>query len=68
MTRPDVVLSEFIDAWNAGRRPSVREHLLRVPEADWRSKPLAANCGNTAAKRGRPDKLNNVPRSATHER
>ena len=25
------VLSEFIDAWNAGRRPDVEEHLARAP-------------------------------------
>lgn len=30
MTGPDQVLSDFIDAWNAGRRPSVREYLRRV--------------------------------------
>jgi transcriptional regulator with XRE-family HTH domain len=30
--RPDLVLSEFIDAWNAGRRPRVRDYLARVPE------------------------------------
>ena len=27
---PDRVLSDFIDAWNAGRRPDVDEHLARV--------------------------------------
>ena len=26
------VLSEFIDAWNAGRRPDVDEYIARVPE------------------------------------
>jgi hypothetical protein len=31
---PDQLLSEFIDAWNAGRRPDVDAHLARVPEAD----------------------------------
>jgi hypothetical protein len=30
---PDRVLSEFIDAWNAGRRPDVDEHLARVDPA-----------------------------------
>jgi transcriptional regulator with XRE-family HTH domain len=30
---PDRVLSEFIDAWNAGRRPDVDEHLARVEPA-----------------------------------
>jgi hypothetical protein len=30
--RPDQILSEFIDAWNAGRRPRVRDYLARVPE------------------------------------
>ncbi len=29
----DRTLSQFIDAWNAGRRPDVDEHLARVPEA-----------------------------------
>jgi transcriptional regulator with XRE-family HTH domain len=32
MTQTDQVLSDFIDAWNAGRRPRVREYLSRVPE------------------------------------
>ena len=32
MTPTDQVLSDFIDAWNAGRRPSVPEYLSRVPE------------------------------------
>jgi hypothetical protein len=31
-TSSDEVLSEFIDAWNAGRRPRVLEYLDRVPE------------------------------------
>lgn len=31
-TSSDEVLSEFIDAWNAGRRPRVLEYLGRVPE------------------------------------
>ena len=31
--QPEQVLSEFIDAWNAGQRPRVREYLSRVPEA-----------------------------------
>jgi transcriptional regulator with XRE-family HTH domain len=30
-------LSEFIDAWNAGRRPRVSEYLERVAEADRRT-------------------------------
>ncbi|MBI5105009.1 MAG: helix-turn-helix domain-containing protein, partial [Solirubrobacterales bacterium] len=34
MSTTDQVLSDFIDAWNAGRRPKVREYLQRVPEAD----------------------------------
>jgi hypothetical protein len=29
---PDLLLSQFIDEWNAGRRPNVREYLRRVPE------------------------------------
>ncbi|MEA2289995.1 MAG: hypothetical protein QOD55_1992 [Solirubrobacteraceae bacterium] len=32
MSTTEQVLSDFIDAWNAGRRPSVREYLSRVPE------------------------------------
>jgi transcriptional regulator with XRE-family HTH domain len=32
MSTTDQVLSEFIDAWNAGRRPSAREYLARVPD------------------------------------
>jgi transcriptional regulator with XRE-family HTH domain len=30
----DQVLSDFIDAWNAGRRPRVDDFLERVPEAE----------------------------------
>jgi hypothetical protein len=33
-TDRDRILSEFIDAWNAGRRPTVDDHLARVPEED----------------------------------
>jgi hypothetical protein len=32
MTTIEQILSEFIDAWNAGRRPRMREYLRRVPE------------------------------------
>src|SRR5688572_8137570 len=28
----DRVLSEFIDEWNAGRRPRVRDYLARLPD------------------------------------
>lgn len=28
------VLSDFVDAWNAGRRPRVREYLARVPDEE----------------------------------
>jgi hypothetical protein len=31
-SRPDQILSAFIDAWNAGGRPRVRDYLARVPE------------------------------------
>jgi hypothetical protein len=31
---PDRILSEFIDAWNAGRRPDLDEHLARAAEAE----------------------------------
>ncbi|HEV2786895.1 MAG TPA: hypothetical protein VGV67_10935, partial [Solirubrobacteraceae bacterium] len=31
---PDQILSEFIDAWNAGARPDVDDYLARVPEAE----------------------------------
>ena len=30
----DQALSEFIDAWNAGRRPEVDDYLARVPEQE----------------------------------
>ncbi len=30
----DRILSEFIDAWNAGRRPDVDDYLARVPEQE----------------------------------
>jgi hypothetical protein len=33
MTKLDQILSEFIDAWNAGERPQVDDHLARAPEA-----------------------------------
>src|SRR5690242_9677049 len=32
MSTTDQLLSEFIDAWNAGRRPRVREYLARLPD------------------------------------
>jgi transcriptional regulator with XRE-family HTH domain len=32
MSTPDQVLSAFIDAWNAGRRPRTLEYLRRVPD------------------------------------
>jgi hypothetical protein len=32
MSTTDKVLSDFIDAWNAGERPRVREYLSRVPD------------------------------------
>jgi hypothetical protein len=32
MSSPEHVLSAFIDAWNAGRRPRAREYLARVPD------------------------------------
>jgi hypothetical protein len=32
MSTIDKLLSDFIDAWNAGERPRVREYLARVPE------------------------------------
>ena len=34
MTRPDQVLSEFIDAWNAGERPRAEDYLDRVAPAE----------------------------------
>ena len=37
MSSTDRLLSEFIDDWNAGRRPSVRDVLRRVPEGDART-------------------------------
>jgi hypothetical protein len=32
MSTTDQVLSEFIDAWNAGERPRVRDYLARLPD------------------------------------
>src|SRR3954452_20355963 len=32
MSTTDQLLSEFIDAWNAGRRPRVRDYLARLPD------------------------------------
>ena len=31
---PDRILSDFVDAWNAGRRPDLDAHLARAGEAD----------------------------------
>jgi hypothetical protein len=36
MSSTEQVLSEFIDAWNAGRRPRVIEYLARVPDGPQR--------------------------------
>jgi hypothetical protein len=33
-TDRDRILSEFIDAWNAGRRPDVDDYLARVDESE----------------------------------
>src|SRR3954453_19421293 len=35
-TTREQVLSEFIDAWNAGQRPDVDDYIARVREADGR--------------------------------
>ena len=34
MSDPAQVLSEFVDAWNAGRRPRVKEYLARVSDEE----------------------------------
>ena len=36
MSTPEKVLSDFIDAWNAGRRPRVHEYLEQVPSGPQR--------------------------------
>jgi hypothetical protein len=36
MSLHEKALSDFVDAWNAGRRPRVREYLARVPEGPQR--------------------------------
>jgi transcriptional regulator with XRE-family HTH domain len=36
MSTTDQVLSDFIDAWNAGRRPRLRDYLARVPDGPQR--------------------------------
>jgi transcriptional regulator with XRE-family HTH domain len=41
MNSADQVLSEFVDAWNAGRRPRALDYLRRVPEGSDRDE-LAA--------------------------
>jgi hypothetical protein len=41
MSTIEQILSEFIDAWNAGQRPRMREYLSRVPEGAQRDE-LAA--------------------------
>ena len=33
-TDREQILSEFVDAWNAGRRPDADDYLARVHEAD----------------------------------
>jgi hypothetical protein len=38
---PDRILSDFIDAWNAGRRPDVDDYVARAAEAD--RAPLASD-------------------------
>ena len=38
MFSTDLLLSEFIDHWNAGRRPDAREYLRRVPEGEARTR------------------------------
>ena len=32
MSTTEQLLSDFIDAWNAGRRPRVRDYLARLPD------------------------------------
>jgi transcriptional regulator with XRE-family HTH domain len=44
MSSTEQVLSEFVDAWNAGRRPRVLEYLARVPEGPERDE-LAEQIG-----------------------
>jgi hypothetical protein len=45
-TEPDQILSEFIDAWNAGERPDVHAHLARA--APEHREELAAEIGRFA--------------------
>ena len=51
MSDIEQVFGDFIDAWNAGRRPRVGEHLRRVPAGPDRDE-LAGPAGRLA--RGRP--------------
>ena len=37
MSTTDQLLNEFIDAWNAGRRPRVRDYLARLPDGPERN-------------------------------
>jgi hypothetical protein len=59
MFSTDLLLSEFIDDWNAGRRPDVREYLRRVPKA----RP-----GRGSPKRSRPGSSWRRLRSSTRRR
>jgi transcriptional regulator with XRE-family HTH domain len=45
MSTTDQLLSEFIDAWNAGARPRVREYLARLPDGPARDE-LAEQLSN----------------------
>ena len=47
MSTPDRILSEFVDAWNAGRRPRVEDFLARAAPA--RRAALAAALGDWLA-------------------
>jgi hypothetical protein len=50
---PDRILSDFIDAWNAGHRPDVDEHLARAAEPD--RKQLLADITSFVAFAPTPD-------------
>jgi hypothetical protein len=50
---PDRILSDFIDAWNAGHRPDLDEHLARAAEAD--REQLAADISAFVAFAPTPD-------------
>ena len=64
MSTTDQVLSEFIDAWNAGRRPRVREYLARLPTAPTATSSPTSSRPGSRSPRPPPTTSPPAPRSA----